>query len=118
MKGFATDETGDVLIVDNEIVMISGDSLLQQKVKNVISTNMGEWFLDWDEGIDFGNLLGKGTTEEMAKYEIERGLKQVDSTLEIASFTRDVDTRTRKATVTFEAKTENGETVGGEYVWG
>lgn len=117
IKGFALDDNGDVLIVGNEIVMISGDSLLQQRVKSVLSTNLKEWFLDWDEGIDHRNLLGKNVTEELVRYEIERGLQQVDDTLELTEFVCKLDPASRTVTVRFCARTGKGETVGGDYTW-
>lgn len=118
MKDFALDENGDVLIENGEISIVVGDSLLQQKVRTVLRTNLREWFFDWDQGIDFGNLLGKGTSAELARYEIERGLAQVDSTLALTEFSYTVDRAVRKAVVTFKAQTASGEEVGGEVAWG
>lgn len=118
MKGFAMDENGDLLIENNEISIVTGDSLLRQKVLNVLRTNLREWFFDWDQGIDFDNLLGKDVGEELARYELTRGLEQVDSTFTITAFAYTADTVERKATITFKAKTESGEEVGGEVTWG
>lgn len=118
MKGFALDENGDVLIENGEISMVVGDSLLQQKVWTVLRTNLGEWFFDWDQGIDFNNLLGKHTSsEELVRFEVERGLRQVDETFAIVDFTYEVNRQARKATVSFVAQTSSGETVGGDYTW-
>ena len=117
MKGFAIDENGDVLIENNEISIVVGDSLLQQKVWSVLRTNLKEWFFDWSQGIDFNNLLGKGKNEELARYEIERGLAQVDETFTITDFKYEVDTMQRKAKVTFKAQNSSGEEVGGDYIW-
>jgi len=118
MKGFALDENGDVLIENGAISIVTGDNLLQQKVLTVLRTNLQEWFFDWDQGVDFDNLLGKGTSEELARYEVERGLAQVDSTFTITEFTYAVDKAARKASVTFKAQTASGEEVGGEVAWG
>lgn len=117
MKGFALDENGDVLIENGVISIVVGDSLLQQKVMTVLRTNLKEWFFDWEQGIDFSNLLGKGTSEELARYEVERGLAQVDSTFTITEFSYTVDMSARKATITFKAQTLHGEEVGGEIEW-
>ena len=116
MKGFALDENGDVLIENNQISIVTGNELLRQKVLTVLKTNLREWFFDWEQGIDFGNLLGKNTSEELTRYEIERGLRQVDSTFTLTEFTYSVDDK-RKATVTFAAQLASGETVGGEIDW-
>ena len=117
MKGFALDEHGDVLIENNEISIVVGDSLLQQKVWTVLQTNLKEWFFDWDQGIDFTNFIGKGKTEDMARYEIERGLAQVDSTLTITEFEYAEDQKARTASIHFTAQNDSGETVGGDMTW-
>lgn len=117
MKGFAMDANGDVLIENNEISIVVGDSLLQQRVLSILRTNLGEWFFDWQQGVDFSNLLGKSTNEELARYEIERGLAQVDETFVITEFSYDVDASARRAKVTFKAQTQSGEEVGGEITW-
>ena len=117
MKGFELDSTGDVLIVNNRIPLVSGPNLLLQKVQNVLGTNKGEWFLDLEEGIDFDNLLGKGVTEDLVRYEIEQGLLQVDSTFTITEFTCDIDNSSRKIRAHFKAQVSNGEEVEGEYAW-
>ena len=117
MKGFALDEKGDVLIENGDISIVVGDSLLQQKVWAVLHTNLKEWFFDWEQGVDFDNLLGKGVGAELARYEVERGLAQVDSTFAITEFAYTMDKAARKAKVTFKAQTDSGEEVGGEVAW-
>lgn len=116
-KSFALDSAGDLLIENNEISIVVGESLIQQKVWSVLRTNLKEWFFDWEQGVDFNNLLGKNTNEELVRYEIERGLAQVDETFVITEFVYEVDKVTRKAKVSFKAKNESGEDVGGEYSW-
>lgn len=118
MKGFDLDENGDVVIENNEISIVVGASLVQQKVRTVLQTNLGEWFFDWEQGIDFDNLLGKGTNEDLVRYEIERGLAQVDETFELTEFAYEADYSSRIAKVSFKAQNSNGETVGGDYTWG
>lgn len=117
MKSFAMDENGDVLIENNEISLAVGDDLLQQKVLTVLRTNRKESFFDWAQGIDFSNLLGKNANEELARYEIERGLMQVDETFSITEFKYTVDSANRTAKITFKAQNESGIQVGGEFSW-
>lgn len=116
MNGFALDENGDVLIENNQISIVTGNELLRQKVLTVLKTNLREWFFDWEQGVDFENLLGKNANEELARYEIERGLRQVDSTFTLTEFAYSVNDE-RRATITFAAQLANGETVGGEIDW-
>lgn len=117
MKGFALDESGDLLIENNEISIVTGDDLLKQKVVSVLRTNLKEWFFDWEQGVDFENLLGKTTSAELARYEILRGLREVDASFTITEFAYSVDKSTRKATVTFKAITDSGQEVGGDVNW-
>ena len=100
--------TGDLLIENNEIQMIEGEELLRQTVQSIIETNKGEWFTDWDEGVNFSNILGKGITEEMIKAEIEDGLKQVDETLNITDFNMSLNERV--LTVKFTCISEDNDT--------
>lgn len=58
IKGFALQD-GDVLIQNNEIQIVTGEELTRQTVKCVLNTNKGEWFANWQEGINFSELLGK-----------------------------------------------------------
>lgn len=99
---------GDLLIENNEIQMVEGEELLRQTVQSIIETNKGEWFTDWDEGIDFSNILGKGVTEEMIIAEIEDGLRQVDETLNITDFDMSIDGR--MLTVSFSCMSEDIDT--------
>ena len=117
MMDFALDDNGDVIIENNTISMVTGDNLLRQKVWTILRTNLREWFFDWEQGIDFGNLLGKGTNAELARYEVERGLAQVDSTFAITEFAYEEDRTARCAKITFKAQNENGQEVGGDYTW-
>ena len=59
MKGFALDEQGDLLIENGEIQMVHGADLTKQTIKSVLGTKNGEWFLDWEEGIDYNAIFGK-----------------------------------------------------------
>lgn len=118
MKGFAMDNsTGDVLIENGQISLVVGDSLTQQKVLTVLRTNLREWFFDWEQGIDRTHLIGKGVGEELARYEVERGLQQVDNTFSVTEFTYEANQSERTAKITFKATTESGEEVGGEITW-
>lgn len=59
MKGFMLDEHGDVVIDAGEIQMVHGVELTAQTIKSVLQTQKGEWFLDWEEGINHNEILGK-----------------------------------------------------------
>lgn len=58
IKGFAIKD-GDLLIENGNIQMAHGAELTKQTIKTVLGTQKGEWFLNWEEGIDYNTLLGK-----------------------------------------------------------
>lgn len=116
MKSLALDNSGDLLIENNALQMVDGDELLRQKVQEVINTNKGEWFSDWEQGIDFSNILGKGVTEEAVMLEIEDGLRQVDESFYITDFTMEKVGRTLRVQFTASNETTTTEiTVTTEY---
>jgi len=108
MKSLALDSTGDLLIEKGTLQMVNGNELLRQKVQEVISTNKGEWFFDWEHGIEFSNILGKGVTKEAIMAEIEAGLKQVDEGLIISDFS--IKQSERTLTISFTAANEPNKT--------
>ena len=114
MNGFLLDKNGDVAMKDGVIQMVSGDELTAQKVKSVLGTNKGEWFLNPEEGIEFFYLLGKGVTEDMARSQIENGIKQVDATLRIDGFDIQFDKVNRVASIKYSASNRDGNAIVGE----
>lgn len=117
MNGFALTEDGDLLIENNQIKIVSNNEQTKQKVRSVLKTNINEWFLNLNEGIDFSVLLGKYQGEEAVRSVIQDGLSQIDSSFYIEEFSCDYDRRYRKLTVKFKAKNAAGEEVGDELSW-
>lgn len=58
MTGFMLKD-GDLSMTNGEIDMVENDELTIQTIQYVLSTNKGEWIFNKNEGIDFGNILGK-----------------------------------------------------------
>lgn len=108
MKSLALDSTGDLLIEHHTLQMVDGNELIRQKVQEVINTNKGEWFFDWEQGVEFSNILGKNVTEEAVMMEISNALLQVDENLTMSDFSMTKSGRT--LAVTFTAKNETTET--------
>lgn len=101
MKSLALDETGDLLFEGNVLQMVEGNDLKVQTIREVISTNKGEWAFDWEQGIEFSNILGKNVEEDAERLEITDGLQQVDEDLLLSEFSKEVTDRTTH--ITFKA---------------
>lgn len=110
MKGFKVVD-GDVSITDGYIDTVEGTELEIQTIKTVLETNKGEDPFDADEGINFGQVLGKGVTEDMVKTQITSGINQVNSDYTIDTFDYSVDKETRTSTTKFTARKSDGTAI-------
>lgn len=109
MKDFLLNEQGDILIENSDIAFIEGNKELCQKIQQMIGTNLGEWFLDESEGIDFRSILTKNPNMDLVRDNIQNALLQIEDGLEIETF--DYEIRERTMNITFTIKRENGEQV-------
>ena len=106
MKNFKLDESGDVIIKNNDIAVIENNDLILQTIKTILGTNKREWFLNLNEGINFKNILKKKPEKDIIRDEILSGLIQVDSAFYLTEF--DYEVNERKMTVKFTAKKADG----------
>lgn len=109
MKGFKLTDDGDISFADGHIEMVDGAELEKQTVKTVLGTNKGESPFDPDEGIDFRQILGKGVTADMAKTQIQNGIRQVIQNANIEEFSYITDSR--KAVIGFTFRNTDNNTV-------
>ena len=109
MKDLKLNSNGDLLVENNDFVFVTGEEELRQRVECVLGTNKGEWFNDWEEGINFSNILGKNVTVEDVRGEIISALRQVDETFTLDSLT--VEQEGRKLFANFTAHNADGDTV-------
>lgn len=77
--------------------MVHGSDLTMQKLKTVFGTQKGEWFLDWERGINRNDIFGKQRpTDEEIKAELQDGASQVDENFVIDELTTDYDKQKRE----------------------
>jgi hypothetical protein len=116
VDGFLLNEKGDVVIesddetLSSDIVLISDNDLIEQTVRQVLRTNLGEWWLNEDEGIDFYVILTKNPNFEEIRNTINLGLQQVDESFTITDFNCTMG-KDRKLTISFTAENENEEEI-------
>ena len=117
MKGFKLNANGDVVVGTTDIEMVEDNELKKQKILTVLGTNKGEWPLNKNEGIAFSQMLGKGVTEDMARTQVQSGIKQVDAAIYIDRLAFSIDNQNRAAKVDFTVKDNSGETIEIEQKW-
>lgn len=106
MKGFAIDEYGDVIIERNDIQLACDMELLIQKIRQVLSTNRGEWWLDPKEGIPVQKVLRKNPNTAMIRGYVRIAIAQVDKSLEMTRCDITAEGRTLK--IIFDVLGPNG----------
>jgi len=106
MKGFALDEYGDVIIEKNDVKLAYDTDLLIQKIRQVLSTNRGEWWLDPKEGIPVQKVLKKNPNQAMIRDYVRNAIAQVDKSLEMTCC--DIATEGRTLKIRFEISGAGG----------
>ncbi len=87
MKDFKLDKNGDIVIEKYDIAFISEENLLLQKIKQILNTNKGEWYLNQEEGLNRYEVLKKNPNYDLIKDYIRIALKQIDTELELKECT-------------------------------
>ena len=96
-KTFKLDKSGDVVINNGQIELVSGIEFVAQTVAQVVNTNLGEWFGDKQEGIDRYVILTKNPNYDLIRDTINTAVQRVADTLgvelETDNFTFEVQGR-------------------------
>lgn len=89
MKGFKLDRNGDVVITNGHIEMVEDIELIAQTVRQVVSTHLGEWDFDVDEGIDRYTVLTKNPNYDLIQDTINTGIQHAADVLNVEIETGD-----------------------------
>lgn len=103
MKTFKLDQNGDVVIRNKQIVYVEGVELIAQTVRQVLQTNLGEWFGDENEGLDRYVILVKNPNYDLIQDAINTAVQQVADSLGVSLETDDFTFERvgRKLVITF-----------------
>nr|DAU25600.1 MAG TPA: baseplate wedge protein [Caudoviricetes sp.] len=95
MKCFSLDNKGDVTVNKNRIEMVEGSDLIIQKIRQILLTNYGEWWLDKKEGLNQRSIFVKNPNYQLIKDEIRQAINQVDNGLAVDNieFVEDIANR-------------------------
>lgn len=106
MKTFKLNDKGDVSITDNKIDMVSGVEVIMQTLRQVINTNLNEWFTDKEEGIDYSVILTKNPNTDLIHDTIETAVNKVAEQLgvEVETDNYTFTTTGRQMDITFDIK--------------
>jgi len=110
MRDIALDtQTHDFTIEDYDLLFVDGREYLSQKVKVVLSTVLGEWYLDTNAGAPYlQDILIKNPDPNRVDAVIKAAILAIDDVEELTAYESDYDSASRRFTVTFEAMTKYG----------
>ena len=107
-----------MLIENGEIQMVHGKYLTMQMIESIWLTKKGEWFLNWDEGIDRDLIMGKKQVDEdTVRIILQDGLSQISENLVIDALSVSYEKADRKlfvSCVVRDKETNETMTVEGE----
>lgn len=94
----------------NNLAMIDGVDEVVQSIDRIITTQLKEWFLDPESGLEYGYIRGKNDLDR-AKLELNKAIMQEDRVERVDNIDIAMDIQTRKATITFKCTLKDGTTI-------
>lgn len=116
MKTFEI-ENGD-LVFDgqNNVRMVEGKDEEVQSIERVLTTNIYEWFLNINHGLNYSEVQGKGKSIESIRLAMIEAITQDERIVDIEYINVDIDRANRFLTVDFRCTTVTGNTIESEEV--
>lgn len=112
-------QNGDIVIEDGkDLAFVEGDAAIAQHIRLKLKLQLGEWFLDTNEGTDWdGEVFGLGKTDEQIETEIDRSVRGVLGVTNVTLIEITRDRAQRTVSITVNARVDSGQlvavTVGG-----
>lgn len=106
-------DVGDLLLVDGQIVLVTGIDAIRQDVLVRLRTFRGEWFLDRRIGVPwFQKILGHKVGLPAVERVLRAAILATPGVEAITELALDFDPATRSLSLDFEARTiEGGEPI-------
>lgn len=104
--------THDIVVGTESFDMsfVEGVEYIAQKLKVRLWFFLGEWFLDTNEGTPFyQSILVKNPDVDLISTLLKARILESPGVIELQSFEFDYDNGLRRASVSFQCKTEAGE---------
>ena len=106
-------DTHDLVLGNGDLSFVDEKEEIAQSIKVRLLFIRGEWILDLQLGVQMYDVLFNTRVSKALKEQLIKNIiLQTDGVTGVASFNFDVDSTTKKATVTFEVNTVYGVTTG------
>lgn len=116
MRNFKLVNGDLVLDGQNNFEMVEGDDELIQCIQELLTTNLGEWFLNRGIGFPRFEVLGNKYNQNQLIDAVNETILQEERVSRIENVEVSLNREKREVTIFFEIVKNNGETVSGEVV--
>lgn len=114
MTSFAQTSDGDLEIVNGRPTLVSGVQEKAQKIRNRLALSAGEWVFDRSVGTPwFGLILGKPFDEGVLSRLVQDVILSVPGVASVTEVRATFDGKTREASVTWRAFSDEGTEIPG-----
>lgn len=111
-------------IVNGDIVFNSQHNLViverhdeeVQSVERLLTTNIGEWFLNIEHGLDYSKIQGKAVSDEQIRLAVLQALAQEGRITEVENIEVRRSDKNRTVAINFRCRMVSGEVLQGEEV--
>lgn len=116
MKTFKI-ENGDLVFDSvNNLVMVDGVEEQKQSIERILTTNINEWFLNTDHGLDYEKIQGKGKDRQSIELALRTAIFQDVRITDVNIHEVALDGSTRHLTVLLDVVLGNDTIDGIEVV--
>lgn len=110
MESLKLDSSGDLVMKDGELQLVSNADELIQTFKTLLQTNKNEWFLNPEMGFDYSVINGvRVIDEEDLSFALQDVADQMDEIDRIEDIQIEYSRQTRQALIKCRAITVDGD---------
>lgn len=104
------DTNGEFVIVNNDLVTVTGNDETLQRVIINLKVFLGEWFLTPDDGFDFfGKVGGQRESSKTPRQEIERVILSTEGIKNISTYSETINRTTGQWSFTIGIVFDDGQ---------
>lgn len=108
---------GDIIFDEQRnLMMVEGREEEMQSIERLLTTNIEEWFLNIEHGLDYRKLQKKGISDEEIHLTVMHALAQEERIQEVESIDIVRNEKDRTVAIGFKCVMKSGEEVTGEEV--
>jgi hypothetical protein len=112
MTDIFLDETGDLAIDANELVLVSAADEVAQRLRCRLRSFLGDWFLNVTQGVPYRDeVFAKRNAPSRVEAAIKKEILTTSGVQELLEYTQVLDGSTRRMTVDFKVRATDGTIV-------